>query len=214
MRKFWTPVALGAVIAAIVSAQTLVEHATAAAGGTAAAAAGKKVSDGIDSVFGALGNVAKDAAGKEDKSKSKARRTIDPAPPIPEVRLGAISSGPAAPTAPLRKPAAPVAAKRATAAQATPAVPVETPAEVTESSAVPVVAAPPAPPQPTAADLASLSIGASRQDVTGKLGRPSSRVTMDDEGKLVEVYSFRGNGASIGSVRLVDGVVKEVRPAQ
>lgn len=213
MRKFLIPVALGAVIAAIVSAQTLVEHATAAAGGTAAAAAGKKVSDGIDSVFGALGNVAKDAAGKEDKNKTKGRRTIDPAPPIPEVRI--VTGGSVPGVAPMKKPAAPAVAKRgAPAAQSAvvPAVSEPPVAPVAEPPAAP--AAPPAPVLPTAADLAALQTGMARADVQAKMGKPSSRVTMDDDGKLVEIYSYRNKSGALGSVRLVDGVVKEIRPAQ
>lgn len=210
MKKVWVPTVLLGVAGAIVSAQTLVEHATAAAGGTAAAAAGKKVSDGIDSVFGALANVAKDATGKDEKGKTKARRTLDPAPPIPEVRVMPM----AAPAGPAKKPAAPAVAKRVPAGPASvPAVaPVEPAVPVVEAAALPP--APPAPPEPTAEDLASLNAGASRADVTAKMGRPSSRVTMDDDGKLVEIYSYRTKAGSLGSVRLVDGVVKDVRPAR
>lgn len=210
MRKFWIPFTLAGVAAAIVSAQTLVESATAAAGGTAAAAAGKKVSDGIDSVFGALGGIAKEAAGKDDKSKP--RRTIDPAPLIPEVRLGTGTTTSPATALPLKKPVGAasgnVATKRVSAVAAAPDAVV--PAVEAQPAVQPVITAPPI----TAGDVAGIAVGSSRQDIAGKLGKPSSRITMDDGGKLVEVYTYRSQGASIGSLRLVDGQVAEVRPAK
>jgi hypothetical protein len=210
---------LFAVIAAIVSAQTLVEHAAAAAGGTAAAAAGKKVSEGIDSVFGKLGTITKDAAAPSD-NKNKPRRGIDPAPPIPEVRLGAGTAAtvPAVPGA--KKAATPaVASKRTTdgsagvaPASATEAAAAATDPAAAEAPAVPAAPAVPPTPQVTASDVAATVVGTTREDVTGKLGKPASRVTMDDDGKLVEIYTYRNAGGSLGSLRLVNGQVTEVRP--
>ena len=49
-----------------------------------------------------------------------------------------------------------------------------------------------------------------RADVL-KLGQPSSRITMFDEGHLVEVYSYREKGERFGLVKLSDGAVSSVQ---
>ncbi|MBL8218531.1 MAG: hypothetical protein JNL62_04855 [Bryobacterales bacterium] len=205
MRKSWIPVILTLVVGAIVSAQSLIESATAAAGGSAAGVAGKQVSDGLDKVFGKMGEVTKKAAGTGD---SGLRKTAPGVPPVPEVRLtgqpatAAAPAGNAPRTAPGRRQASNRGSVGAVAAGVTPAA----------EPAPAVTAAPPAP-VPTVEDLKSLN-GASRDEVTSKMGKPASRITMSDDQGLVEIVSFKGEGGRLGSVRMVNGRVTEVRPVE
>lgn len=207
MRKIWVPVILSLVVAVIVSAQSLVESAAAAAGGSAAGVAGKKVSDGLDKVFSSVGGVAATAAGTGD---AKGRRGMLSVPPIPEVRMKSQPAG-ATPGPLPRTGGGRQANLRGPAQGATAAVTATDPAPVAEA----VPAAPAAPPAPlaTVEDLKTLS-GATREDVVGKMGKPAARITSNDDGGLVEVYTFRGQGGSLGSVRMMNGKVTDVRPAQ
>ena len=68
---------------------------------------------------------------------------------------------------------------------------------------------PPPPPQVTAEDLKKVANGMSREDVL-KLGAPVSRIMMEDDGHLLETFSYADKDASIGRVRLTDGVVSSV----
>lgn len=203
MRKFWIPVILSLVVGAIVSAQSLIESATAAAGGSAAGVAGKQVSDGLDKVFGKMGEVTKKAA--STGVDSGLRKTAPSAPPVPEVRL---PGQPATASSPAGSP--PRTPGRRQAANRTPATsPTDSPSAPTPQPAV--NAAPPAL-LPTLDDLKSLA-GASREEVQGKMGKPASRITMSDDDGLVEIVSFKGEGGKLGSLRMVNGRVTEVRPA-
>jgi hypothetical protein len=62
----------------------------------------------------------------------------------------------------------------------------------------------------TAEDLKMLSSGTSKAEVL-KLGAPSSRVTMFEEGHLVEIFRYQARDAAFGTVRLSDGSVTSVQ---
>ena len=207
MRKFWIPVILTLVVGAIVSAQSLIESATAAAGGSAAGVAGKQVSDGLDKVFGKMADVTSKAAG----TGNGLRKTAPAVPPVPEVRV----SGQPAAAAPATAAGRQAPGKRQAANRAPSAAPnAATEPAVTEPAAAPapaVAAAPPAP-LPTMDDLKSLN-GATRDEVTSKMGKPAPRITMSDDQGLVEIVTFKSEGGKLGSVRLVNGKVTEVKPA-
>lgn len=208
MRKLWIPVILTLVVGAIVSAQSLIESATAAAGGSAAGVAGKQVSDGLDKVFGKMGEVTKKAAG--GTVDTGFRKTAPAVPPVPEVRVPG-QAAPAAGTAAVPARQAPGRRQASNQKQAaTGAVGVQ-PAVIAEPAASPAVAAAPPAPLPTVDDLKSLN-GASREEVTSKMGKAASRITMSDDQGLVEIVSFKGEGGKLGSVRMVNGRVTEVRP--
>ena len=49
-----------------------------------------------------------------------------------------------------------------------------------------------------------------RADVL-KLGAPSSKVTMFEDGHVVEQYSYHQNGQKFGGLKLTDGVVSSVQ---
>ncbi len=74
--------------------------------------------------------------------------------------------------------------------------------------ATPILVLPP-PPQATPADLKTLASGSSREEVL-KLGMPSSRITMFDDGHLVEIFRYQTRETTFGVVRLSDGSVSSV----
>lgn len=59
--------------------------------------------------------------------------------------------------------------------------------------------------------LKKVSAGISREDLIRKLGVPAGKVTSDEDGHLLETYSYFSNGVKVGAVKLSDGVVTEVR---
>jgi len=87
---------------------------------------------------------------------------------------------------------------------ADPAVPV-TPivARLSIPEAVPEIVA-------TRESLSAVAVGTPRQEVLAKLGTPSSRISMFDEGEAVEILRFQSKTASLGSVRIINGAVAEV----
>jgi hypothetical protein len=146
--------------------QSLVEYSTAAAGGSAAGVAGKKVGEGISAIFGKVDKQTAKAA-KTDKRDSK-----DNTPIIqvgPGVAKSLTESVP--PPPPVRKA---VAHK-----------PAPKPAPAPEVAPPP----PPPPPEVTAEDLKRVSAGTNR-DALLQLGAPAARITMFDDGHLVEIYRY------------------------
>lgn len=178
-------------IAALASGQTMTEVGATAAGGAIGSAAGKKVSDGITSIFGKVDKTtAKAAKPPEDNSKGA---------PLLEVGPGAprVSGGESVPP-----PPPPLGSHRASAPKPVTAEPLP---EIVPPPPPP----PPPPPQVTAADLKKLTNGTGRADVL-KLGAPASRIMMSDDGHLLEVFSYADKDAAIGRVRLTDGAVSSV----
>ena len=171
-------------VAGFAAAQTMTEVGATAAGSAIGSAAGKKVSDGITAIFG-----------KVEKSTAKAAKPAEEKAPLIEV-------GPA--TAKQRQtdsvpPPPPIATPHR--------APAPKPAEpVVEAAPVPP---PPPPPQMTADDLKKVAAGMPREELL-KFGAPASRITMFDEGHLLEVFSYTTKDASLGRVRLTDGSVSSV----
>ena len=56
----------------------------------------------------------------------------------------------------------------------------------------------------TADDLKKVAAGMPREELL-KFGAPASRITMFDDGHLLEVFSYATKDASLGRVRLTDG---------
>jgi tetratricopeptide (TPR) repeat protein len=65
------------------------------------------------------------------------------------------------------------------------------------------------PPEASAGDLEKVTAGMSREQLL-KLGPPAGRITMDDDGHLIEIYQYSANGTSLGRIRLTDGTVSSV----
>jgi hypothetical protein len=59
-------------------------------------------------------------------------------------------------------------------------------------------------------DLKRITMGMSRNEVL-KLGTPAGRITMDDDGQLIEIFQYRGDTATqAGTIRLKDGIVSSI----
>jgi len=86
--------------------------------------------------------------------------------------------------------------------------PAQPPALKTAAEVQPILPPPP-PRQATAEDLKAITPGTDREDVL-KLGPPASRITMLDDGHLLEIYSYATPNARLGVVRLRDGQVSQV----
>jgi len=180
-------------VAGMAEGQTMTEVGASAAGSAIGSAAGKKVSDGITAIFGKVDKTtkkaAKPAAPAEDNSK--AEPLLEVGPGMPRVGGGGESVPPPPPAAGHRAMAKPVAP------------------EPLPEIAPPPPPPPPPPPQVTAEDLKKVSNGMRREDLL-KLGAPVSRIMMEDDGHLIETFSYADKDNSLGRVRLTDGVVSSV----
>lgn len=212
-------------VAGSAGAQNLTEFGAAAAGGAIGAASGKAVSNGIDAVFTKLNDQTVKAAGKEDaKPKPDVKPATGSAPaPLISTRgsnvgplPGGSSRGVAAKPgnrAPLEDtvPPPPPLAREARPAQ--PALPTVTAQQVpfaplTLADALPAKPIDP-PPTMTPETFKEVEVGMHRADVL-KLGEPSSRIQMFDDGHMVELFSYRASGERFGRVRLEDGAVAKI----
>jgi hypothetical protein len=72
-----------------------------------------------------------------------------------------------------------------------------------------VLPPPPPPREASAEDLKGIAPGTAREEVL-KLGPPASRISMFDDGHLLEIYSYATRNTPIGVVRLNDGAVSRV----
>jgi len=180
----------GTLLAGAAWGQTMVEFGSAAAGGSVAGASGKKVSDGITAVFGKVNGTTDKAAASGKPAAGKQQPALEVSSGVPKEDGSGVPAPPETHTA-VRK-AAPESAPVITVAEVAP------------------VAPPPPPPQMTAENLKQVAPGASREDLL-KLGAPSARITMIDDGHLVEVYNYIAHGENLGRVRLTDGAVASVQ---
>jgi hypothetical protein len=73
-----------------------------------------------------------------------------------------------------------------------------------------IAASRPAPPGQAATDLKKVTVGMSREELL-KLGAPAGRITLPDDGHLIEIYQYTANGNMLGTVRLTDGSVTNVQ---
>ena len=173
--------------AGLAAAQTLTEHAIGAAGGSAAGVAGKPVSNAADTIFGKLKTQTAEAAEIKPAKPS--------ATPAPEATQAGFSRG-------ASRPARAARSSRASRREA---------GRVPDSFAEPSAVAPPASEPPRVEVLAAVTVGTSRQELLAKAGNPGSRISMGEDGHLVEIFRYSANGATIASVRLADGSVTGVQ---
>jgi hypothetical protein len=139
------------------------------------------------------------AAAKETKEEK------DPQAEILKVAPGAPAMDPGG------VPLPPAPSAKRTAPAPRPVAQFIVPAEVARiSSWADVAPVLPPPPVMSPEDLRSVSLGTSRADVL-KYGAPSSKLTMFEDGHLVEVYSYHQNGQKFGRLKLTDGVVSSVQ---
>lgn len=191
MRKF----VIFAALAMAANGQSMLESGAVIAGTTIGSAAGKKVSDGINASLRKTGKVL-DTAAKTEAKPAKASPAAS-ATPLLQVGAGVPKAEPnnVPPPPPRRVPV-----KRSK------------PREVSVPPVMSAVRAEDAPPIPTSVDFAVIHNGMERDSVLA-LGHPSARITMYEDGHILEIYQYRGSQAS-GTVRLRDGAVwaVEARP--
>ena len=175
--------------------QTMTEFGAAAAVGTVAGANGKNVANGLTAVFGKVGEQTVKAAGKEDTTS-----------PALKLGRGQVRESGGVPLPP------PPSGKYDRGASGLPAVAsISAPAQATQmQSLADVVPALPPPPEMSPENLKTVSVGMSREDLL-KFGAPASKISMDEDGHLVEIYSYRQKDLKIGTVRLSNGAVASVQ---
>jgi hypothetical protein len=179
-------------LVAIAGAQSMTEVGASAAGSAIGSAAGKKVSDGITAIFGKTEKATAKAA-KTPEDNSKSAPLLDVGPGAPRVSGGGGESVP---------PPPPPAGHRASVPKPAP--------EPLPEIAPPPPPPPPPPPQLTAEDLKKVPTGMTRDNLL-KLGAPVSRIMMsDDDGHVLETFSYADKEISIGRIRLTNGVVSSV----
>jgi hypothetical protein len=203
MRRVLMGFAMFLAVAGLGWSQAMVEAAGAIAGGSIGGVAGKKVSDGITNVLGKVDTVASKAAktGKAPEiAVEKAKADKPSGGTVLQVGSGAVIKDHSLvpPPPPVRRAAAVVPPP--------PPEPSSTLAPVVIQS-IPVL---PPPPQVTSDDLKTLATGTARRDVL-KLGAPASRITMYDDGHLVEIFRYQSRDTTLGVVRLSDGSVSSVQ---
>lgn len=184
------------VLAGSAWSQALTEVGAAIAGTSVGGVAGKKVSEGITNVFQKVEATAQKAV-KTDKT------------PEVTVQKGAVlqvgSAGVVKDHSLVPPPPPPV--RRA--AVVPPPPPVASAASASYVQPIPVLAPPP-PPHATPEDLQTLASGTNRSEVL-KLGAPASRITMYEDGHLVEIFRYQSRESTFGVVRLSDGAVSNVQ---
>ena len=172
--------------------QTMIEHAVTAAGGSAAGAAGKGVSEGVEKIFR-----------KIDEQARKATKSAGVEKPKTEL-IPAIDSG----VPPLEVETAPAPARKTAVADTAPRT------EPAPRRQVARQWTRPAPqslgPEPTLEELTAVETGTTRKALVARLGIPSARVIIPEEGQLREVYHFSTRGVHLGTVRLTNGEVNRV----
>ena len=168
--------------------QTILETSAAAAGGSAGGVAGKKVSDGISAIFG-----------KVDQQTGKAAEAAKNAKPLFEVGPG-VPKGATTESVPPPPPVNHAGPHKAVVRAPEPMLPMF-------PSILRVPIAP--PPEASRDDLRQVAKGEQRDDLL-KLGEPAARITMFDDGHLVEVYEYVANDRTFGVVQLRDGAVSQV----
>jgi hypothetical protein len=188
--------ALFLLISSTAFSQNLTEFGAVAAGSTVGGASGKSVSNGIDAIFG-----------KVDQQTAKAASVKPPAKDVPEPpAIKVVQAGPSddnggvpLPPAPHKRPASFV-----------PVAQYSLPQEITRIRSLSDVAPTlPPPPEMSPEEFQKITTGTPRADVL-RLGMPASKITMFDDGHLLEVYSYRQNGQKFGTLRLTDGAVSSV----
>src|SRR5579863_1918054 len=176
--------------------QAILEHSAAAAGATIGTTAGKSLSNSMDKIFGNLEENTVHAAGPTKEDKKKQEKALQNSQAGAEDSTSSDTDGKAAASR-SRKGHAKVAAR-------------------TQPAAAPLISIPaPEPPrkEPALADLLSVKTGAKEESLTASLGQPTSKVTIPDDGHLVEILRYTAGGELLGVIRVDNGEVVNVLPA-
>ena len=195
------PIAL-LILSSGIHAQSLSEHAAAAAGATIGTAAGKPMSNALTKIFGQVQSDADKAAKNPSKPLTKATAET---PAVKTPSAGALSS-PSSNPAPQSSSVSHRRAPRTEPATKAP--------EFAQTFAIVPVEPPPAVKQATAEELALIKIGTSERDLVEALGRPHSRISIPEEGHMLETLQYRANGKPLATIRMDNGQVVTIEPVQ
>ena len=184
--------------------QVLTEHAAAAAGATIGTAAGKTLSSGMSKIFGDLDDTTSKASGPRKEDKKKPEQATTPAPQRsygdPDVTAPAASQ--------TEEEASPSRRRHGAASARRHPVP---PAPAATAPVV-QISQPPAK-EPGLEDLLSVKAGTREEALTASLGAPSSRITIPEDGHLLEILRYSAHGELLGAIRVDNGEVVNVQPA-
>jgi len=206
MRSLAT-IALGSfVISFSLAAQSLTEHAAAAAGATIGTAAGKPLGTALGKIFGSM-----------DQSTSKAAGTKVVKPVEPKVEVTT------------RAPSLPASSGSSGASVGSGGgggsslfsgrhsgrrreLPADTEPQAFAPGAEAPVVAVPVVKEPSVEEIAAIQVGATSNELQAALGAPESRVSIpDDDGHLLEICQYWSKGQALGTVRLDNGRVVSVQ---
>jgi len=176
----------------------MTEFGAVAAGSAVGGASGKSVSNGINAIFGKVDQQTARAAKETRREKEPQVEALKVAAGAPVADPGGVPLPPAPPAK--RSAPAPVPVAQY--------VPPSEIARISSWADVAPTLPPPAVMSPD--DLRSVSTGMTRADVL-RFGAPSSKITMFEDGHVVEQYSYHQNGQKFGGLKLTDGVVSSVQ---
>ena len=194
-------------------AQSLSEHAAAAAGATIGTAAGKPMANTLSGIFGQVDQSTATAAKTGDKSKA-VKATIPPGQKLTEDKSaqtnraggpGGFSPGfgadaGAAESSEDVSPQPQPASRRRTA----PLRAVPTPVVAAVVVAQPVK-------EPSLEEVAGVKLGTTERELFAALGKPESQVIVpDDDGHMRESCQYWAKGKQLGTIRLDNGQVVRV----
>ena len=184
--------------------QALVDHAAAAAGASIGATAGKPLSNGITAIFGKVDDTTAQAAKKpseKDKDKDKAEKSKPEKPSALGSAPSASASGPSTPSSRPQRASSSRPSRRAVQSNSWP--------EPVVYTQVP----PPVVKEPALQDLLNVQIGSKEQDCIAGLGTPSSRISIPEEGHMIELLRYTAQGRLLGTIRVDNGQVVNVLAA-
>lgn len=193
------------VFAGLAWSQAITDAAGVIAGGSVGVGAGKKVGEGIATVLQKTGDTTAKAVKTEPPARAEkpAEKPAEKAADKSKEGAGTVQVGPGGvvkdhslvpPPPPIRR------------AAVVPPPPLPLPPLPVIQQPIPTL---PPPPEVTPDDLKTLAAGTARRDVL-KLGAPASRITMFDDGHLVEIFRYQTRETTFGVVRLSDGSVASV----
>jgi len=213
MRPFAPIAVVGSLLlTAGLNAQSFTENAAAIAGATIGTAAGKPLGTALGNIFGKLDKDTEKAANA--KTAKKPEKVEKPTTTAPEKQNTSAASAPSAPS--FGAPSGGGSSSGGGSAysgghSSRPADPTVSSPGAFFRALTPAAAAQPAVREPSAADLASIKVGASGQELQTALGLPESRVTIpEDDGRLLESCQYWSKGQPVGTVLLVNGQVVSV----
>jgi hypothetical protein len=198
MRSLYPILIVTATLALPAFPQALVEHSAAAAGATIGTTAGKSLSNSMDRIFGNMEENTVHAAGVTKKEEKKKEQALSAETGSAQADADdAASPNGTSKSARSRSRRAKAAARTETAATA---------------PLIAIPAPPPPPKEPALEDLLNVKTGTKEEALTASLGRPSSRISIPDDGHLLEILRYTAGGQLLGVVRVDNGAVVSVQP--